>query len=166
MKGISMQTYMVTHEYPINITTKGSQTKHEESWQQVHPTNYSASHQAGIMKQVRKQDPTSNIKQGSMQHNASHSKNKYMNILHIPQILGPYKEKDVKLLKLVVPSISQRQISWKDCSHVECWNLHSTSKSGWKIKWSNGKSKSTIRFVASNSVKSTVKFLNSEKVKI
>ena len=62
------------HEYPINIMTKGSQTKHDESWQQVHPINDSMSHQVAIMKQGRKQDPTSNIKHGSMHHNASHSK--------------------------------------------------------------------------------------------
>ena len=57
-----MQTYMATHEYPTNITTKGSQTKHDESSQQVHYTVDSASHQVGIIKASKKQDPTSNIK--------------------------------------------------------------------------------------------------------
>ena len=95
-----------------------------------------------------------------------HSKKKYMNTLHIPHILGPSEEKDFKLLKLAISSISWRRISWNDCSHVECWPLHSTLKSGQKMKWGYGKSKCIIRFVVSNSAKSTVKFLNSEKVKI
>ena len=30
-KGISMQSYKATHEYPINIKTKGSKKKHDES---------------------------------------------------------------------------------------------------------------------------------------
>ena len=144
------------------MTIKGPQTKHDESWQQVHPTNDSASHQVGSMRQVRNKIPhqTSNRDICSTMH----SKKKCMNILHIPHILGPSEEKDVKLLKLVVPSISLHRISWNDCSHVECWHPHCTLKSGWKMKWSNGKSKCTIRFVALNSAKSAVRFLNYEKM--
>jgi len=149
----------VSHQH----NNKGiSNKKHDESWQQVHPIDDSASHQAGIMKQVRKRDPTSNMDRCSTMH----SKKNYMNTLHIPHILGPSEEKDFKLLKLVVPSISWCWISWKWLFTHECWHLHSTLKSGWKMKWENGKSECTIRFVASNKVKSTVKFLNSEKVEI
>ena len=114
----------------------------------------------------KKQDPASNIKQGSVQHNESHSEKKYMNPLHIPHILGPYEEKDVKLLKLAIPSILRCWISWNDCSHIECWHLQSTLKSCRKTKWSNGKSEYTIRFVAPSSAETIVQNLNSENLKI
>ena len=63
------------NEYPANMATKGSQT----SIKQIHDINY-------MSHQQKKQYPTSNIKHGSIQHNASHSKetNKYMITLHIP----------------------------------------------------------------------------------
>ena len=52
--------------------------------------------------------------------NLSANKKKYINTLHIPHILGTSKENDVKLLKLVIPSISWCRISWNDFSHIEC----------------------------------------------
>lgn len=156
-----MKTYMATTWVSHQHDNKGTSNK---AWQKVHPTNDYASHKVGTMRQVRNKIPhqTSNRDLCSTMH----SKKKYMNILHIPHILGPSEEKDVKLLKLVVPSISLCRISWNDYSHVECWHLHSTLKSGRKMKWSNGKSECTIRFVALDSARSTIKFMNYEKMTI
>ena len=92
---------------------------------------------------------------------------KYMITLHIPHIKELSEEEDDKLLDLVVPSILWHRISWK--MTVRTLNVdtcNSTLKSGRKMEWSNGKSNYTIRFVASNNVKSIVKFLNSNEVKI
>ena len=74
----------------------------------IHDRNY-------ISHQEQKQDPASKIKQGYIQHNASHSKEtkKYMITLHIPHILELFEEKDGKLMDLVLPSIWWHWISWK-----------------------------------------------------
>ena len=91
---------------------------------------------------------------------------KYMITLHILHIKELPKEEDDKMLDLVVPSISWHRISWKwllthrmltPALHFEKWL---------KMEWSTGKFDYTIRFMALNNVKSIVKFLNSDKVKI
>lgn len=53
-----------------------------------------------------------------------------------------------------------------DYSHMNADNCTPLWKVAKKMKWSNGKFECTIKFVVSNSAKSTIKFLNSEKVKI
>lgn len=61
IKGISKKTCMETNEYPINTQQRDLKTQHDKSWQQVHCTDNSTSHQARILKTSNKQDPTSSI---------------------------------------------------------------------------------------------------------
>ena len=141
---------MVTHEYPINMATKGSQSKHDNKY---------ISHQ-GQHKIPRQ---TSNKELYSIMHlkkrdKEVHDHTAYTSHQGVIWIRGWY----------IVRSHQPHGIKYhgNDCSHIEWWHLHSTLKSGWKMEWSNGKSDYTIRFMAPNSVKLTVKFLNSDKVKL
>ena len=77
-----------------------------------------------------------------------------MKTLHTLHNQGPSEE-------AVVTSIA-----WKWLLAHECWHLHSTSKSGWRIEWANEKYEHTIIFVTSNNEKPTIQFLNSEKLRI
>jgi len=86
IKGISMQHTWRQPKYPINITTKGSQTKHEESWQQVHPTNDSAYIKHESWKQVRNKIPhqTSNRVLCRTMHNKRSTRIHYIYLTTTP----------------------------------------------------------------------------------
>ena len=88
-----------------------------------------------------------------------------MNTLHIPHIQGPPKEgcqaaeasRTLNLATLNLVEIIARTWMLTPALHLEKWPKRRMRK--WKYEHN-------IRFVASNSAKLTIKFLNSEKVEI